>query len=234
MKTAALIGFVLLALKSFAEGPQDLTVHLRVPRSDMLGRELLVLGGTNNGAGDFLFHQSTNLNVWRPFVSIFTKEREFGFVDRSYELSDKRAFPASRFFKVLGRAQSPAEMLELWQAGNWTSYRYEFTRSCFNCKPQSLTATVYVRHGRVVAAENIRTTPGFPVPDPNTGLAEFKSIEELLEKIAADISRADLLAVRFHESLFYPEWIDIDFRTEVADEEEYFRAERVERLADGE
>jgi hypothetical protein len=115
----------------------------------------------------------------------------------------------------------------LWNQQNIDSYRYTFSNSCF-CIPEARGPVVIeVRRGQTTSITSVET--GEPV-DPQF-FQKYNTIPKLFNVIQEAISaKAFSLNVRYNAKLGYPTQIDIDYNSQIADEELYLTIENFEEI----
>lgn len=135
----------------------------------------------------------------------------------------------------IDRAQSPAVTnlnlrrlqfnRNLWNQRNISNYRYTLSNSCF-CLPDARGPVVIeVRNGQTTSITSVATDQ--PV-DPQLFFA-YDTIPKLFDVIQDAIKRrAYSLNVRYNPRLGYPTQIDIDYNSQIADEEVYLTIENFE------
>ncbi len=132
----------------------------------------------------------------------------------------------------IDRAQSPAVSnlnlrrfqfnRNLWNYRNISNYRYTLSNSCF-CVPDARGPVVIeVRNGQTTSITSVATSQ--PV-DPQL-FEQYNTIPKLFDVIQDAINRrAYSLNVRYNPRLGYPTQIDIDYSSQLADEEVYLTIE---------
>lgn len=114
----------------------------------------------------------------------------------------------------------------LWDRTGPASYQYTITRLCNCADPLTQPVTIVVRD-RVVETRNYLS--GTPVEPQYDQL--FTSVPGLFDLIRTAITApAAGLGVRYHDTLGYPESIQIDWVAGVADDEVSYRISDFERL----
>jgi hypothetical protein len=110
----------------------------------------------------------------------------------------------------------------LWNQRNISNYRYTLSNSCF-CLPDARGPVVIeVRNGQTTSITSVAT--GQPV-DPQF-FQQYNTIPKLFDVIQDAIDRrAYSLNVRYNHRLGYPTQIDIDYSSQLADEEVYLSIE---------
>lgn len=110
----------------------------------------------------------------------------------------------------------------LWNQRNISNYRYTLSNSCF-CLPDARGPVVIeVRNGVTTSVTSVAT--GQPV-DPQF-FQQYNTIPKLFDVIEDAIDRrAYSLNVRYNSRLGYPTQIDIDYNSQIADEEIYLTIE---------
>ncbi len=110
----------------------------------------------------------------------------------------------------------------LWNYRNIFNYRYTLSNSCF-CLPDARGPVVIeVRNGQTTSITSVAT--GQPV-DPQL-FQQYNTIPKLFDVIQDAINRtAYSLNVRYNPRLGYPTQIDIDYSSQLADEEVYLTIE---------
>jgi hypothetical protein len=115
----------------------------------------------------------------------------------------------------------------LWNKKNISNYRYTLSNSCF-CIPEARGPVVIeVRNGQTTSITLIATSQ--PV-DPQL-FQQYNTIPKLFNVIQDAINRrASSLNVRYDPRFGYPTQIDIDYNTQLADEEVYLSIENFEEI----
>ncbi|MBH8565529.1 hypothetical protein I8748_25700 [Nostoc sp. CENA67] len=110
----------------------------------------------------------------------------------------------------------------LWNKQNISNYRYTFSNSCF-CIPDARGPVIIeVRNGETTSITSVET--GQPV-DPQY-FQQYNTIPKLFNVIQDGINRnAYSLDVRYDARLGYPTQINIDYDSQIADEEIYLTIE---------
>jgi hypothetical protein len=110
----------------------------------------------------------------------------------------------------------------LWNQRNISNYRYTLSNSCF-CVPDARGPVVIeVRNGQTTSITSVAT--GQPV-DAQL-FQQYNTIPKLFDVIQDAIDRrAYSLNVRYNSRLGYPTQIDIDYSSQLADEEVYLTIE---------
>jgi len=113
----------------------------------------------------------------------------------------------------------------LWNQRNISNYRYTLSNSCF-CLPDARGPVVIeVRNGQTTSITSVATSQ--PV-DPQL-FQQYNTIPKLFDVIQDAIDRrAYSLNVRYNSRLGYPTQVDIDYRSQLADEEVYLTIENFE------
>ncbi|MBN3899175.1 MAG: hypothetical protein HWQ41_29050 [Nostoc sp. NOS(2021)] len=114
-----------------------------------------------------------------------------------------------------------------WNRQNISNYRYTLGNSCF-CIPDARGPVVIeVRNGQTTSITSVTT--GKPV-NPEF-FQNYKTIPKLFNVIQDAINRqAFSLNVRYSPKLGYPTQIDIDYNSQIADEEKYLTIENFEEI----
>jgi hypothetical protein len=107
---------------------------------------------------------------------------------------------------------------QAWQSLNIDQYTYHLQRICFCQDPYTSPGIVHVSNGEITSVEHALTGDPLPVEIFLTADALFTEIEKGIE------AHADNIVVEYDPSFGYPTALDIDFLTELADEEVSFRA----------
>ncbi len=115
----------------------------------------------------------------------------------------------------------------LWNQQNIANYRYTFSNGCF-CIPEARGPVVIeVRNGQTTSITSVAT--GEPV-DPQF-FQKYNTIPKLFNVIQDAINRrAFSLNVRYDTRLGYPTQIDIDYESQIADEELYLTIENFQEI----
>jgi len=116
---------------------------------------------------------------------------------------------------------------QLWRHQKIYSYRYTLSKSCF-CIPEARGPVVIeVRNGRTTSITSVET--GEPVnPD---FFREYNTIPKLFNLIRDAIARrASSLTVEYDQTLGYPTQINIDYDSQIADEEIFLTIENLQEI----
>ncbi len=115
----------------------------------------------------------------------------------------------------------------LWNQKNVYNYRYTISNSCF-CIPDARGPVVIeVRNGQTVSVTSVAT--GQPV-DPQF-FQTYNTIPKLFDVIEDAIKRrAYSLNVRYNARFGYPTQIDIDYNSQIADEEIFLTIENFQLI----
>jgi hypothetical protein len=115
----------------------------------------------------------------------------------------------------------------LWNQQNISNYRYTFSNGCF-CIPDARGPVVIeVRNGQTTSITSVATgkavNPEF--------FQNYKTIPKLFNVIQDAINRqAYSLNVSYSPKLGYPTKIDIDYNSQIADEEIYLTIENFQQI----
>ncbi|MBD2388842.1 DUF6174 domain-containing protein [Cylindrospermum sp. FACHB-282] len=111
---------------------------------------------------------------------------------------------------------------QLWNDQNISNYRYTLTRSCFCTAEARGPVVVEVRNGATSSVTLVAT--GQPVaPDI---FKEYDTVPKLFNVIKEAIAgKASSLTVEYNSTLGYPTQINIDYNSQIADEEVYLTIE---------
>ncbi|WP_414577701.1 DUF6174 domain-containing protein [Anabaena sp. CCY 9402-a] len=113
----------------------------------------------------------------------------------------------------------------LWNSQNISNYRYTFSNGCF-CIPDARGPVVIeVRNGQTVSITSVATNQ--PV-DPQF-FRQYSTIPKLFNVIQDAIQRqASSLTVQYNAAYGYPTQINVDYNSQIADEEIYLTIENFE------
>ncbi|MFN6513658.1 MAG: DUF6174 domain-containing protein [Nostoc sp. CreGUA01] len=116
----------------------------------------------------------------------------------------------------------------LWSNQNISNYRYTFSNGCF-CIPEARGPVIIeVRNGKTRSITSKET--GLPVENPEF-FKNYNTIPKLFNVIQDAINRrASSLNVDYNPKLGYPTQINVDYNTQIADEEIYLTIENFEEL----
>ncbi|MDZ8107728.1 MAG: DUF6174 domain-containing protein [Nostoc sp. DedQUE12a] len=111
----------------------------------------------------------------------------------------------------------------LWTKQNISNYRYTFSNGCF-CIPEARGPVIIeVRNGQTTSITSVET--GQPVQNREY-FEHYNTIPKLFNVIQDAISRrASSLDVAYNPRLGYPTKINIDYNSQIADEEIYLTIE---------
>ncbi|MBN3870656.1 MAG: DUF6174 domain-containing protein [Nostoc sp.] len=114
-----------------------------------------------------------------------------------------------------------------WNQQNISNYDYELSNSCF-CIPDARGPVVIkVRNGKTTSITSVAT--GQPV-NPEL-FQNYNTIPKLFNVIQDAINRkAFSLNVRYSAKFGYPTQIDIDYNSQIADEEKYLTIENFKEI----
>ncbi|MFS0518240.1 DUF6174 domain-containing protein [Nostoc sp. UIC 10607] len=115
----------------------------------------------------------------------------------------------------------------LWNQQNISNYRYTFSNGCF-CIPDARGPVVIeVRNGQTTSITSVATGQ---VVNPEF-FQNYKTIPKLFNVIQDAINRqAFSLNVSYSPGLGYPTQIEIDYNSQIADEEIYLTIENFEEI----
>ncbi|MEH2110587.1 DUF6174 domain-containing protein [Nostoc sp.] len=115
----------------------------------------------------------------------------------------------------------------LWNQANISNYRITVSNSCF-CIPDARGPVVIeVRNGQTTSITSVAT--GQPV-NPQL-FQQYKTIPKLFNVIQDGINRkASSLDVRYEPKLGYPTQINIDYNSQIADEEIFLTIEKFQQI----
>jgi hypothetical protein len=116
----------------------------------------------------------------------------------------------------------------LWNNQNISNYRYTFSNGCF-CIPEARGPVIIeVRNGKIKSITSVAT--GQPVQNPEY-FQKYNTIPKLFNVIQDAINRkAYSLDVAYNPRLGYPTQINIDYNSQIADEEIYLTIENFEEI----
>jgi hypothetical protein len=116
---------------------------------------------------------------------------------------------------------------QLWNQQNISSYRYKLQRSCFCIEEARQPVEVAVKNGRTISVTAVNSNK----PVNPEFFNNYDSIPKLFAVIQDAINRkASRLDVKYHPTLGYPTQINIDYDTQLADEELYLTVENLEGI----
>ncbi|MEB3182688.1 MAG: DUF6174 domain-containing protein [Nostocaceae cyanobacterium] len=116
---------------------------------------------------------------------------------------------------------------QLWNQQNISSYRYTLQRNCFCIEEARQPVEVVVKDGKTISVTAVNS--GKPV-NPEL-FKDYNSIPKLFAVIQDAINRkAASLDVKYHPTLGYPTQINIDYDTQMADEELYLTVENLQPI----
>lgn len=123
----------------------------------------------------------------------------------------------------LKRAEQRLEFnRRFWNQQNIYNYSYELSNSCFCIGDARGPVVIKVRNGQTTSITSVAT--GKPV-NPEY-FQNYNTIPKLFDVIQDAIKRkAFSLNVRYNARLGYPTQIDIDYNSQIADEERYLTIE---------
>ncbi len=115
----------------------------------------------------------------------------------------------------------------LWDQANISNYRYTFSNGCF-CIPDARGPVVIeVRNGETTSITSVAT--GEPVNQEF--FQQYKTIPKLFNVIQDGINRnAFSLDIGYDPRLGYPTQINIDYNSQIADEEIFLTIENFEEI----
>ncbi|WP_392535502.1 DUF6174 domain-containing protein [Nostoc sp. C117] len=115
----------------------------------------------------------------------------------------------------------------LWNQQNISNYRYTFSNGCF-CTPEARGPVVIeVRNGKIKITS---VATGKPVENPQF-FENYNTIPKLFNVIQDAINRkAYNLDLEYSPKLGYPTKINIDYNSQIADEEIYLTIENFEEI----
>lgn len=116
----------------------------------------------------------------------------------------------------------------LWNKQNISNYRYTFSNGCF-CIPEARGPVIIeVRNGETKSITSVAT--GQPIENIEL-FQNYNTIPKLFNVIQDGIARkASNLDVNYSPKLGYPTQINIDYNSQIADEEIYLTIENFEEL----
>jgi hypothetical protein len=115
---------------------------------------------------------------------------------------------------------------QLWRKQKSRNYRYQVSKSCF-CVPEARgPVQVTVRRGRTTS---VTDAAGKPVK--REFFNQYDTVPELFNVIEDAIAKkASNLTVQYHPKLGYPTQINIDYDSQMADEELYLTIENLRNV----
>ncbi|MDF5736240.1 MULTISPECIES: DUF6174 domain-containing protein [unclassified Nostoc] len=116
---------------------------------------------------------------------------------------------------------------KLWRRQRIPNYRYEFTRSCF-CFPKATEPVIIeVRNGVTTSITSNET--GLPVDGQL--FQKYNTIPKLFNIIKnALIKKAANLTVQYAPIIGYPTQINIDYNSQIADDEIFFTIKNLQKI----
>ncbi len=128
-------------------------------------------------------------------------------------------------------AQSNSRQLRmnrrLWNQQNISNYRYTLSNSCFCTSEARGPVIIEVRNGSTTSITNAGT--GQPV-NPEL-FQKYSTIPKLFDVIQnAQSHKASSLTVQYDPRLGYPTQINIDYNSQIADEEVYLTIENLQEI----
>lgn len=129
------------------------------------------------------------------------------------------------------RGQSDLQQLtanqRLWRKQNISSYRYTLSNGCFCTEEARGPVIIEVRNGRTTSVTLVAT--GQPV-DPEL-FQRYDTVPRLFDLIKDAIKRkAYNLDVKYNSTLGYPTQINIDYNSQIADEEQYITVKDLQQI----
>ncbi|MCC5617356.1 DUF6174 domain-containing protein [Nostoc sp. CHAB 5836] len=113
----------------------------------------------------------------------------------------------------------------LWDKANISNYRYTFSNSCFCIGEARGPVVIEVRNGQTTSI----TLDGKPA-NPQY-FEKYKTIPKLFNVIQDAINRkAYSLNVQYNSKFGYPTQINIDYNSQIADEEIYLTIENFQKI----
>ncbi|NJM73292.1 MAG: hypothetical protein HC862_25945 [Scytonema sp. RU_4_4] len=126
-------------------------------------------------------------------------------------------------------AQSNLQQLRinrrLWNQQKISSYRYTLSRSCFCTAEARGPVIIEVRNGRTTSVTSVATGQSV---DPEL-FQKYDTVPRLFTLIR-DARRAYSLDVQYNSTFGYPTQINIDYSSQIADEEEYLTIENLQQI----
>jgi hypothetical protein len=187
-------------------------------------RPVRLILNTRIGAGGSsgnLVQSSADLRNWQPALNVYARVPVFQVLD----LDSLGAVVDRIFYRtVVGGTQGTVDVRKEWTAHAFTNYQFRFTRTCA-CNPSTLSGTVTVNAGKVVAVTDAQDASGSPILNPD--LTQFLSIEDLFDLAQRDENVADVFAIAFDQTLFFPKSIQIDYEAQAIDDEVTYQATAV-------
>ena len=114
---------------------------------------------------------------------------------------------------------------QLWNEQNISNYRYTLTRSCFYTTEARGPVIIEVRNGRTASVTSVAT--GQQV-NPEL-FQKYDTTPRLFDVIRDAIAKkASSLTVQYNSTLGYPTQINIDYDSQIADEEVYLTIENLQ------
>lgn len=115
----------------------------------------------------------------------------------------------------------------LWREQKIYNYRYEFTRNC-NCLPKATAPVIIeVRNGITTSITDKETGK----PADAALFQRYKTIPKLFNIIKdALVRRAAKLTVEYDPLLYYPTQINIDYNSEITDDEIFITIINLEKI----
>ncbi|MBD2364195.1 hypothetical protein H6G36_23940 [Anabaena minutissima FACHB-250] len=114
---------------------------------------------------------------------------------------------------------------QLWNSQNISNYRYTFSNGCF-CIPDARGPVVIeVRNGQTISITSVATNQ----PVNSQFFQQYSTIPKLFNVIQDAIQRqASSLTVHYNPAYGYPTQINVDYNSQIADEEIYLTIENFE------
>jgi hypothetical protein len=115
---------------------------------------------------------------------------------------------------------------DLWNQQNLSNYRYTLTNSCFCISEARGPVVIEVRNGKMTSITNAATNQ----PANPELFQKYDTIPKLFDLIGDAIAKeVDSLTVEYNPTLGYPTQINIDFSSQIADEELFLTIENLQK-----
>ncbi|MBN4005177.1 DUF6174 domain-containing protein [Nostoc sp. LPT] len=115
----------------------------------------------------------------------------------------------------------------LWRRQKISNYRYEFTRSC-NCLPKATEPVIIKVRNRVTTSITYKASQK---PAEAELFQQYNTIPKLFNIIRdALIRKAANLTVQYDPILGYPTQINIDYNSQIADDEIFFTISNLQKI----
>jgi hypothetical protein len=134
--------------------------------------------------------------------------------------------PTDRSDTPRGEKELLERNLALWRSQGHEAYRFEYRHRCF-CPPEvTEPVSMVVRGGAIVSVTSMATGEALP-PER---FEQYLTVDALFALARQALDEAATVTIGYDPTLGYPTRVDVDWRTEIADDEGFHQAANLQPL----